>query len=100
MKRDEVVGSQETKNPSCLSNLQPLTTTNLHKQRKRINHQGGVNEKLPELNLYNKETIHPLLKEIISMEEIDMLKEDNHFLGRKIFSMDIVFTALTLATKM
>ena len=41
-----------------------------------------------------------MLKEIIIMEEIDLLKEDNHFPGTKIFSMDIVFTALTLATKL
>jgi hypothetical protein len=34
------------------------------------------------------------------MEEIDLLKEDNHFQGTKIFSMDIVFTVLTLATKL
>jgi hypothetical protein len=100
MKRDQVVVSQATKNPSSLSNLQPLTTTNLQKQRKRIIRQGGVKEKIPELNLYNKEIIHPLLKEIIYMEEIDLLKEDNHFPGTKIFSMDIVFIALTLATKL
>jgi hypothetical protein len=50
--------------------------------------------------MYNKEITHPLLKEIISMKEIDLLKEDNHFLGTKIVSMDIGFIALTLATKM
>jgi hypothetical protein len=33
--------------------------------------------------------LHPLLKQIISMEEIDLLKEDSHFPGTKIFSMDI-----------
>jgi hypothetical protein len=38
--------------------------------------------------------------EIINMEEIDFLKEDNHFPGTQIFSMDIVSTFLTLATKM
>jgi hypothetical protein len=41
-----------------------------------------------------------MLKEIISVEEIDLLKEDNHFPGTKIFSMDIVFTTLNLATKL
>jgi hypothetical protein len=51
MKRDQVLFNQATKNPSSLSNLQPLTTTNLQKQRKRINRQGGVKEKLPEMNL-------------------------------------------------
>jgi hypothetical protein len=35
--------------------------------------------------------MHPLLREIFSMEEIDLLKEDNHFPGTKDFSMDIVF---------
>jgi hypothetical protein len=34
------------------------------------------------------------------MEEIDLLKEYNHFPGTKSFSMDIVFIALTLATKL
>jgi hypothetical protein len=51
MKRDQVVVSQETKNPSSLSNLQPMTTTNLQKQRKTINHPGGIKKKVPELNL-------------------------------------------------
>jgi hypothetical protein len=59
-----------------------------------------VKEKLLELNLKKKEIILSLLKEIISMEEIDLLKEYIHFLGTKIFSMDIVFASLTLATKM
>jgi hypothetical protein len=44
--------------------------------------------------------MHPLLKEIINMEEIDLLKEDNHFPGTKDFSMDIVFSVLTLVTKL
>jgi hypothetical protein len=44
--------------------------------------------------------MHSLLKEIISMEEIDLLKEDNHFPGTKNFSMDIVSTVLTLVTKL
>ena len=100
MKRDQVVVSQATKNPSSLSNLQPLTTTNLQKQRKRISHEGGVKEKLPELNMKNKEIIHSLLNEIISMEEIDLLKEDNHFPGTNNFSMDIVSIVLTLSTKL
>jgi hypothetical protein len=37
---DQVVIIQETKNPSSLSNLQPMTTTNLQKQRKTINRSG------------------------------------------------------------
>jgi hypothetical protein len=73
MKRDQVVVSQQIKNPSSLSNLQLLTTTNLQKQRTRISHQGGVKEKLPELNLENKEIIHSLLMKMISMEEINLL---------------------------
>jgi hypothetical protein len=44
--------------------------------------------------------MHSLLKDIISMEEIDLLKEDNHFPGTKNFSMDIVSTVLTLVTKL
>jgi hypothetical protein len=51
MKRVQVVVSQETKNPLSLSNLQTTTTTNLQKQRKTINRPGGVNKKVPELNL-------------------------------------------------
>jgi hypothetical protein len=51
MKRHQVVVSQATKNPSRLSNLQPMTTSNLQKQRKIINCQGGVNKKVSELNL-------------------------------------------------
>jgi hypothetical protein len=85
MKRDKVVVIQETKNPSSLSNLQPMTTTKLQKQRKIINHQGGVKKKVPELSLYKKEIIYPLLKEIISMEEINLLKKDNNFPGTKDF---------------
>jgi hypothetical protein len=41
-----------------------------------------------------------LLKDIISMEEIDFLKEDNHFPSTKNFSMAIVSVVLTLVTKM
>ena len=41
MKRDQVVVSQATKNPSSFSNIQPLRTTKLQKQRKIINRQGG-----------------------------------------------------------
>jgi hypothetical protein len=44
--------------------------------------------------------VHSLLKDIISMEEIDLLKEDNHFPGTNNFSMAIVSTILTLVTKM
>jgi hypothetical protein len=77
-----------------------MTTTNLQKQRKIINHPGGVKKKVSELNLYNKEIVHSLLIEIINMEEINLLKEDNHFPGTKNFSMDIVSTVLTLVTKL
>jgi hypothetical protein len=100
MKRDQVVIIQATKTSSSLSNLQPMMTTNLQKQRKIINPPGGVKKKVTELNLYNKEIIHSLLKEIISMEEICLLKEDNHFPGTKNFSMDIVSIVLTLVTKL
>jgi hypothetical protein len=34
------------------------------------------------------------------MKEIDLLKEGNHFPGTKDFSMDIVFSVLTLVTKL
>ena len=51
MKRDQVVFIQATKTSSSLSNLQPMTTTNLQKQMKIINHLGGVKKKVPELNL-------------------------------------------------
>jgi hypothetical protein len=40
------------------------------------------------------------MKDVISMEEIDLLKEDNHLAGTKIFSMVIVSTVLILVTKM
>jgi hypothetical protein len=85
MNRDQVVISQEMKNPSSLSNLQPMTTTNLQKQRKTINRPGRVKKKVPRLNLWNKEIMCSLLKDVISMEEIDLLKEDNHFPGTKNF---------------
>jgi hypothetical protein len=41
-----------------------------------------------------------LLKDVISMEEIDFLKEENHFPGTKNFSMAIVSIVLTLVTKL
>jgi hypothetical protein len=41
-----------------------------------------------------------LLKDVISLEEIDFLKEENHFPGTKNFSMAIVSTVLTLVTKL
>jgi hypothetical protein len=41
-----------------------------------------------------------LLKDVISMEEIDLLKEDHHFPGTKNFSMAIASIVLTLVTKM
>jgi hypothetical protein len=44
--------------------------------------------------------MYSLFKEIISMEEIDLLKEDNHFPGTNVFSMDIVFSVLTLVIKL
>jgi hypothetical protein len=45
MKRDQVVVSQETKNPSGLSNLQPMTTTNPQKQRKTTSRPVSVKKK-------------------------------------------------------
>jgi hypothetical protein len=57
-------------------------------------------EKMPGLNLYNKQIMHSLLKDVINMEEINFLKEDNHFPGTKNFSMVIVSTVLTLVTKL
>jgi hypothetical protein len=44
--------------------------------------------------------MHSLLKDIISMEEIDLLKEDNHFPSTKNFSMAIVSTVLALVTNL
>jgi hypothetical protein len=44
--------------------------------------------------------MHSLLKDIINMKEIDFLKEDNHFPGRKNFSMDTVSTVQILVTKL
>jgi hypothetical protein len=44
--------------------------------------------------------VRSLLKDIISMEEFDLLKEDNHFPGTKNFSMATVSTVLTLVTKL
>jgi hypothetical protein len=37
--------------PIKFANLQSLTTTTLQKQRKKINHQEGMKEKIPEPNL-------------------------------------------------
>jgi hypothetical protein len=51
MKKDQIVVSQATNNPSSLSNLHSLKTTNMEKQRKIISRQGRVKEKVPELNL-------------------------------------------------
>jgi hypothetical protein len=65
-----------------------LTTTTLQKQRNKISHQEGMKEKVPEPNL--------LIKEIISMEEIDY----NLFSGTKVFYMVIVFSFLTLVTNL
>jgi hypothetical protein len=44
--------------------------------------------------------MYSLFKEIIRMEEIKLLKEDDHFPGTKDFSMDIVISILTLVTKL
>jgi hypothetical protein len=41
-----------------------------------------------------------LLNDVMSLEEIDLLKEDNHFLGTKNSSMAIVSTVLTLVTNL
>ena len=100
MKRDQVVVIQATKNPSSLSNIQPMTTTNLHKQKKIIICRGGVMKEVLELKLWIKEIMYSLFKEIINIEEIDLLKEDNHFPGTNIFSMDIVSFVLTLVIKL
>jgi len=51
------------------------------------------------LNL-NEETMLSLLKDVISKKEIDLLREGNHFLGTKNFSMAIVSSVLTLVTKL
>ena len=77
-----------------------MTITSLQKQRKTTSRPGQVKEKVPGLNLYNKEIMHSLLKDIINMKEIDFLKEDNHFPGTKNFSMDTVSTVLILVTKL
>jgi hypothetical protein len=92
MKRDQVVVSQETKNLSSLSNPQTLTIVTLQKQRKKISHQEGMKEKVPELNLQ--------IREIIGMKEIDLLKEERIFLGTNVFSMGIVSFVLTLVLKL
>jgi hypothetical protein len=51
MKRDQAVVSQVIMNPSSLSNLHHMTTTNLQKQKKMIGFPGGVKKKVPELKL-------------------------------------------------
>jgi hypothetical protein len=84
------VGSQKLKNLSSLSKAQPMMITNLQKQRKTISHPRRVKEKVPGLNLKNKETMFFLLKDVINKKEINLFKEDNHFLGTKIFSTAIV----------
>jgi len=89
IKKDQVVIIQVIWNPSSLLNLQSLMTTILQKQRKKISHQKGVKEKVPEL-----------IRETISMKEIDPLREDSLFPGTKFVSMDIVFSVLTLVTKL
>jgi hypothetical protein len=100
MKRDQAVGSQELNNLSSLSKAQPMMITNLQKQRKTISHPRRAKEKVPGLNLKNEETMLPLLKDVISKREIDLLKEDNHFPGTKNFSMAIVSIVLTSVTKL
>jgi len=100
MKRDQAVGSQEMKNPSSLSKVQPMTITTLQEQRKMIIHPRRVKKKVPGLNLKNEETMLSLLKDVISKKEIDLLKEDNHLPGTKNFSITIVSFVLTLVTKL
>jgi hypothetical protein len=89
MKKDQVVIIEVIHDPSSLSNLQSLTTTTFQKQRKKISHQEGMKNKVPEM-----------IRETISVEEIDSLKKDSLFLGTKDFSMDIVFSVITLVTKL
>ena len=59
-----------------------------------------IKEKGSRVNLQNEETMLSLLKDVINKKEIDFLKESNHFLGAKNFSMAIVSTVLTLVTKL
>ena len=59
------------------------------KQRKENSTQEGMKEKVPEL-----------IRETIHMKKIDPLREDNILPGTKVFSMDIVFSILTLVTKL
>jgi hypothetical protein len=47
-----------------------------------------------------KEKVPELIRETISMKEIDPLREDSLFPSTKAFSMDIVFFVLTLVTKL
>jgi hypothetical protein len=89
MKKDQVVIIQVIWNTSSLLNLQSLTTTILQKQRKKIIHQEGM-----------KENVLELIRETINMKEIDPLIEESLFPGKKVFSMDIVFSVLTLVTKL
>jgi hypothetical protein len=100
MKRDQAVGRQELKNLSSLSKAQPMTITNLQKQRKTISHPRRVKEKVPGLNLKNEETMFFLLKDVINKKEINLFKEDNHFPGTKNFSTAIVSIVLTSVTKL
>ena len=100
MKRDQVVINQATRNPSSLSNLPSMTTKNPHKQKKIIIFLGGVMKEVPEMKLWIREIMYSLFKEIINIEEIDLLKEDNHFPGTNVFSMDIVSFVLTLVIKL
>jgi hypothetical protein len=51
MKKGQVVIIQVIHNLSSLSNPQTLTIVTLQKQRKKINHQEGMKEKVPEPNL-------------------------------------------------
>jgi hypothetical protein len=77
-----------------------MTTKNLQKQKKIIICPGGVMKEVPELKLWIREIMYSLFKEIINIEEADLLKEDNHFLGTNSFSMDIVSFFLTLVIKL
>jgi hypothetical protein len=51
MKKDQVVIIQVIHNLSSLSNPQTLTTITLQKKGKKMSHQEGMKEKVPELNL-------------------------------------------------
>jgi hypothetical protein len=88
------------KEPIKFSNLASMTTKNLQKQKKIIIFPGGLMKEVPKLKLWIREIMYYLFKEIINIEEINLLKEDNHFPSTNIFSMDIVSFVLTLVIKL